>query len=111
MIRRRERTSEIFTQLILLAITIIGAIITAYVVPFVKSKFTAEEITNLTYYIGLAVRAAEQIYTPEQWAIKKEYVFKYAKEIIAEKLNITLTDAQLDAIIEGVVNEVKKGGI
>lgn len=103
-------SSEVFTQILLAVISIAGALVSAYLVPYLKSKFTSEQLDNLAYYITVAVRCAEQIYTPEQWQEKKQYVVDYAKNIVANHVKIDLSDDQLDAIIEGIVNEVKKGG-
>lgn len=101
-------TEELFVKIILAIITIIGGLVSAYVIPYLKAKFSTEQLDTLTYYITVAVRCAEQIYTPEQWAEKKSYVTTYAKDVINDLVKINLTDEQLDAIIEGIVNEVKK---
>jgi len=103
-------TSDQFMQITMSIITILGVIITSVIVPFIKSKISADELDKLTYYISVAVRCAEQIYTPSQWREKKTYVMDYIRAIIDSKLSITLTDEQLNTIVEGIVNEVKHGG-
>lgn len=98
---------EIFTQIVLAIITIVGAVVSAYVIPFIKSKITDADMQRLLEFVKIAVRCANQIFTPEQWAEKKNYVVRLAKEFIAQNLKIELTDEQVDAIIEGLVNIVK----
>ena len=76
-------------------------------IPYIKTKFTSEQLQTLSQYIGYAVKAANQIFGTEEGQKKKAYVVNIAKEIINERLKIKITDEQLDAIIEGIVNEVK----
>jgi len=90
--------------------TIASALVSMYVIPYIKTKMSAEQIEQLTYYIQLAVRCAEQIYTAEQWKTKKIYVFNHIRKLASEKLGIDITDEELDILIEGIVNEVKHGG-
>lgn len=99
--------SELFVKIILAIVSICGALVTAYVVPFIKSKISSEELSKLFEYVKIAVRCAEQIYTVEQWQEKKEYVMNYVMNIMNEKLHINLSYDQIDTIVEGIVNEVK----
>lgn len=100
--------AEIFTQIVLAVITIVGALVSAYVIPFIKSKMTQSDMQRLVEFVKIAVRCANQIFTPEQWERKKEYVLNLVKEFIEANLKIKLTDEQIDAIIEGIVNLIKK---
>lgn len=90
-------------------LVLLGTVISSYLIPFVKSKISAQELEKLSGFILMAVRAAEQIYSSDQNQQKKKYVTEYIKGLIGTKLKIDLSDEQLDAIIEGTVNEVKKG--
>lgn len=101
-------TNELFIRIVISLITLICALISAYVVPYIKSKIDVSKLAQLRTYTEIAVRCAEQIYTPEQWKDKKVYVKDYLLNVVNEKLNLTLTDADLETIIEGVVFEVKK---
>lgn len=100
--------SELFTQIVLAVITIVGALVSAYVIPFIKSKMTQADMQRLVEFVKIAVRCANQIFTPEQWEKKKEYVLNIVKEFIEANLKIKLTDEQINAIIEGIVNLIKK---
>lgn len=102
-------TTDMFIRLIMAIASIVGIVISAYVIPFIESKYTREELECLMIYIEKAVRCAEQIYTPEEWLAKKRYVVTYIKNLIGSAIKIDLTDEQIDTLIEGVVNEVKKG--
>jgi len=99
---------ELLTTIILAIISIAGALVSAYVIPFIKSKTTAGDWDRLIEFVKIAVRCANQIYTPEEWKEKKEYVVNQVQAFILTSLKIELTLEQIDTIIEGVVNEIKK---
>lgn len=96
-----------FVKVILSLFFVISSLVTAWVVPYLKSKIGNEEFDKLITYITVAVRCAEQIYTPEQWREKKEYVMDYVMDIMNKRLKISLTYDELDTIVEGIVNEIK----
>lgn len=102
------RDSATFTKIILGAIAIISAIITGYLIPWLKSLFEEKELDKFIYYATVAVKFANQIYTPEQWREKKKAVTVYLQQVIADKIHIEITDDDLDKIIEGIVYEVKQ---
>lgn len=97
---------EIITKLIEAILTVITILITAYVIPYLKSKIGTDKYEQLKQFTEAAVRAAEQIYTPEEWKLKKDYVVKLISER-ADTLGIGLNEAEIDALIEGIVNYVK----
>ena len=98
---------EMFVKVILSLFSVISILVTAYVIPYLKSKIGNEEFDKLITYVTVAVRCAEQIYKPEQWEEKKEYVMNYVMDIMNNKLRISLTYDELDTIVEGIVNEIK----
>lgn len=100
-------TSELFVKIMLSIITICGALISAYVVPYVNNKIGAEKMDMLENYVCIAIRCAEQIFSKEQWEDKKLYVTTAARSFINKKLGIEISETELDTIIEGLVNEIK----
>lgn len=88
-------------------ISLCGALITAYVVPFIRSKIEANRLNALIDYVRVGVRCAEQIYSHDEWIKKKRYVMETVKDYINLYMHIEITDEQLDTIVEGIVNEVK----
>lgn len=101
-------TPEVFTKIMTAIFSILGILISTYLIPYIKSKMTAQDIEKLIAYAKIAVRCANQIYTPEQWEEKKEYVVKMVQEFMEKNLHIALTEDQIHTIIEGLVNEVKR---
>lgn len=103
-------TTDLFMKLVMSLISVLGVIFTAYVVPMIKANVSQKQLDQLSYYISVAVRCAEQIYTPEQWKEKKQYVFDYVLDVVNSKLHINLDEKDIDVIIEGIVNEIKHDG-
>lgn len=101
---------QLFVQVVGAVITIIVSLISAYVIPWLKAKISKDQIETLNYYLELAVKCANQIYTAEQWQEKKQYVTSYIVDVINNKLSLTLTEQDIDTLIEGMVNHVKKEG-
>ena len=87
----------------------IGALlcaIVAYVlVPYIKSKTTAQQQAEINAWVKIAVSAAEQIYNGSgRGEEKKAYVLNWLAEH-----GITLDEARIDALIEAAVYELKHG--
>ena len=99
-------TPEMITKITECAITIILLIVSAYLIPFLKSKIETGKMYLLDDFVEWAIRAAEQLYKPEEWKLKKDYVTHLVSEK-ANDLGIGLNEAEIDAIIEGIVNYVK----
>lgn len=86
------------TQIILAVIALLGGIITTFIIPFLNKKLTAQQIENIRKAARIAVYAAEQLFTPEQWAEKK----KYAQEYLRSQ-GYDIDTVQIDAAIEAEV--------
>lgn len=97
---------EMLRTMIEAVLTIIGILLTAYVVPWLKEKIGASRFGLLECYIAYAVRCAEQIYTDN--AEKKKYVYNYILEKSGQ-LGLELTPDDIDLMVEGAVNLIKKG--
>lgn len=88
---------------------IIAFVITYIIKPYIESKVSESELNKLENYIKTAVRCAEQIYTPNQWVEKKNYVTEFITKILHDKVDLSLSPEEIDTLIEGFVREVKKG--
>lgn len=101
--------NELFLQIVSAILTIIIALSTYYLKKWINTKVSKEQMDMFNYYLDLAVRCANQIYTPEEWEDKKEFVMHYLTDVVNDKLNLSLNEADLSNLIEGKVNEVKQG--
>ena len=81
------------TPIIEAVAALIAALITAFVIPYIKGKTTANQQQQINAWVRIAVTAAEQIYTGSgRGAEKKEYVINW-----------------LDALIEAAVYDLNNG--
>ena len=90
------------TQIILAIITLIGAIITRYLIPWIKEKTDEKQFEALKVLAKVGVYAAEQIFTSEQWKEKKQYVLDFLT-----KNGYSVDAPAVDALIESLVRELR----
>lgn len=83
-------------------------VVTTYVIPWIKGKIGEDKYKLIENYTELAVRSAEQLYTPEEWSQKKKYVLLCVSNKLSE-IGLELSEVEINNIIEGWVNTVKKG--
>lgn len=93
------------TPIIEAVAALIGVTITCILVPFIRSKTTAEQQKEINAWVKIAVAAAEQIFTGSgRGQEKKQYVIAWLKE-----RGITVDEGELDALIEAAVYELNQG--
>lgn len=92
-----------------LVVSVVAALIAYYVIPILKSKIKEDKYAELLSIIEIAVKAAEQtIKGSKMGAVKKEDVIIFVTEW-ANKHGITISQDQLDKLIEAAVYELNKG--
>ena len=93
------------TPIIEAVAALIAALITAFLVPYIKSKTTAEQQKEINAWVKIAVSAAEQIYVGSgRGEEKKAYVLEWLRAH-----GVTVDDEKLDAMIEAAVYELSQG--
>lgn len=65
--------TELFQAIIALAATLI----TTFLIPYIKKKLSAEKREELKRWVGVAVKAAEQIFGSSKGLEKREYVVAF----------------------------------
>lgn len=90
------------TQIILAVIALISAVLTGFVIPWLKTKLTDHQYDTLATLVRVGVFAAEQLFTSDMWKEKKEYVVNLLLEN-GYKVDITA----VDALIEATVRELR----
>ena len=98
------------TQIVLAVIALISAVLTGFVIPWLKKKTDVEngKMTETQSYllrlaINTAVKAAEQLYNSDEGMKKKTYVLGILK---AQGYDVDA--AALDAAIEAAVLELHR---
>jgi len=95
------------TTIIEAVFALIGVVITAVVIPYIKSETTKQQQTEINTWVRIAVTAAEQIYAGTGRGVeKKAYVLDWL-----HVHGITFDENKLDAMIEAVVYDLKNGVI
>lgn len=93
------------TSVVEAVLALVGAIITCVLVPYIKSKTTAEQQKEINAWVKIAVSAAEQIYVGSgRGEEKKAYVLEWLRAH-----GVTVDDEKLDAMIEAAVYELSQG--
>ena len=87
-----------YTEIISAVIALISALVSAFLIPWIKERFTAEQLKKWQTYVEIAVKAAEQLYNADEGAEKKAYVLQY----LAEK-GIKFDSDTVDKMIESAV--------
>lgn len=91
------------TQVISAVIALIIACVSAFLIPYLKSKLSADQLGNIIMWVNIAVEAAEMIYTGTgRGEEKKQYVLDF----LAGK-GYTLNAAEIENLIESAVLELK----
>ncbi|MCX4357019.1 MAG: phage holin, LLH family [Oscillospiraceae bacterium] len=95
------------TAIVNAVIALIAAIITAFVIPWIKSRTTSQQREDLIAWIKIAVSAAEQIYKGEKRGEeKKQFVLDFL-----EDNGFSVDDDSVNAAIEAAVKQLNSVGV
>lgn len=93
------------TTIIEAVFALAAAVITAIVIPYIKSRTTAQQQAEINAWVKIAVAAAEQIYTGSgRGEEKKAYVLNWLAEH-----GITMDKDRINALIEAAVYDLNHG--
>lgn len=92
-----------YTDLIQAIIALFSAIITGFLIPYLKRKLSEQKLEELQKWVSVAVKAAEQLFSGQTGQQKKEYVvaFLLSKGIVFDVEDVT-------ALIESEVYKLTK---
>lgn len=96
------------TQIILAVIALLGAVLTTFVIPWLKGKMSAQQLATMNNAIKVAVYAAEQMFTPEKWMEKKAWVVSLLQKQ-GYDANIAAIDAAIEAEVLALHKALKDG--
>ena len=87
------------TSIVEAVLALIGAVITVFVIPWLKSKTDAAQLEKIKMWVTVAVEAAEQLYVGSgRGAEKKAYVLEFLNS-----KGFNLKWDEIDAMIEAAV--------
>ena len=94
-------------KIIIALIPVLGAILTGFVIPFIKEKIGNEKLAKYAYWASMAVKCAEMIFGEKGMGqSKKESVANFLNEMFNKK-KVVITREQIDILIEAAVKEMK----
>lgn len=97
-----EMIFEVLRLIVLLAVFAV----TCYLIPWIRRKIGKDKLDEITKWVNSAVLMAQQVYYAKTGAERKAIVVDLMKGILITK-NISITDAQLDLLIEAAVKAMK----
>lgn len=86
------------TPVINAVIALIAALITAFVVPWIKRNTSAKDREELLKWVEIAVMAAQQLYHQLDGSKRKEYVLNFLRE-----KGYDVTSSEVENAIEAAV--------
>ena len=96
-----------YFQIILAVIPVLCTILTVYIIPYIKAKIGTENLYKYEYWVNIAVKAAEMIWTETgHGADKKQYVVDFMNNMFNSK-KIIITEEQINLLIESAVKNMK----
>lgn len=91
------------TEVIKLAIELVVAVASLWLIPWLRARLNAEQVSDMLRWVEIAVSAAEQLYEATDGEAKKRYVVAFL-----ERHDIKLKHDALDAAIEAAVLRLHK---
>ena len=94
-------------EIIMALLFILCTIITRYIVPYIKAKIGTEKLSEYEYWVNIAVKAAEMLWTETGHGTdKKQYVVDFMNNMFNSK-KIVITEEQINLLIESAVKQLK----
>ncbi len=99
--------SDQLFRIIMLLIPVLGAIVTGFIVPYLKSKISATQLDEIIKWVGKAVAAAEVLFdVPKSGEQKREYVIDIIDKMFNSKKEL-ITKDQIRILLEAAVKSMK----
>lgn len=98
--------NEIIFEVLRLAVLLVVFAVTCYLIPWIKGKIGQDRLNEITTWTNAAVLMAQQVYYAKTGPERKTIVIDLLKSMLAAK-NISITDEQLDTLIEAAVKAMK----
>lgn len=98
--------NERLFQLMVLCIPVIGAVITGFVIPYIKARLSITQMDEITKWVSRAVRAAEVLFdAPESGEEKRNYVINFIDHMFNSKKEV-ITKEQIRILLEASWKEM-----
>ena len=98
--------NEIIFEALKLLIMIVFFLASCYLIPWIKSMIGQNRLDEIKSWTNAAVLMAQQVYYAKTGPERKAMVVDLLKSMLTAK-NISITDEQLDTLIEAAVKAMK----
>lgn len=95
------------TVIVNAVIALIAAVVSTFLIPWIKSKTTSQQREDLVAWVKIAVAAAEQVYKGEKRGTEKK---QYVLDFLA-KSGFSINEDSVNAAIEAAVKQLNSEGI
>ena len=99
--------NDISFNILKIVISIVSALIAAYLVPYIRNRLHDEKYKSLLEMVTIAVMAAEQTIGKGNGAVKKDEVVTFVTMWMAER-GMRISEEQLSQLIEAAVFSLNK---
>lgn len=100
--------NNILYEILKAVVVLLLILLTRYAVPYLKQKAENSKYEWVVKWAEVAVKSAEQtVFGDKKGVERKAIVTKFIKKMLLQK-NISISDEQLDNIIEAAVFAMKK---
>lgn len=95
-----------WTQIFLAILTIVSAIVTGFLIPFLKAKLNEKQKADLAFWLEILIAAAETAFGSKQGQEKKAWVIQRLAE-----MGIVFDEDAISDAIEAIVRELTAQGV
>lgn len=100
--------NENLFQVILTLISVFGAIVTYFIIPYIKTNIDSVKLSQYKEWATLAVKTAEMLWKETgHGEDKKAYVVDFLTNMFNSK-KVVITKEQMNVLIESAVQELNK---
>lgn len=100
--------NEHLFQVIQTIIPVLGAVITYFIIPYIKATTEKEKLNQYKEWAALAVKTAEMLWEGTgHGEDKKAYVTAFLNNMLNSRKTV-ITEEQLHVLIEATVREIKE---
>ena len=94
-----------YTQIIVAIISLLSALITAFLIPWLRERYSSDKLQRIGQLVKIGVQAAEQLYGSGMGQTKLDYVFSFLEKN-GVKFDKDYVYNQVRGMIESAVLEV-----
>ena len=98
--------NEILFEVLRLVVLLAVFVVTCYLIPWIRGKIGQDRLDEISKWVNAAVLMAQQVYSAKTGAERKAIVIDMLRNILTAK-NISISDDQIDVLIEAAVKAMK----